>query len=333
MNHEFAYACTIVLTCLPTQQRADDKRAISHELSVFHTCVSPGHQRRRTLGKYKISFGLGALSFHFHTNPCHPKRRKRSGRCSTFVIQRSTSTRGRGWLVLHRITIRGQSLAWLPGSLLKPISLSLGWSIFFICMLHDWWSLASRGCAFHFPMPTLGLLKFLPTSDQLDFRRCDKTYQDKPLYHPRVLIVAGLASYRIALRLLNPNSLLLFLASLECRFQAVTCPTSIMASMAAANSDQQTQQPTCMNCQTSTTPLWRRDEAGQVLCNACGLFLKLHGRPRPISLKTDVIKSRNRVKTMRPGMEVKKKVCTSRPTLLRPPLPGPRPFGTCPSPL
>ncbi|KIW39545.1 protein GZF3 [Exophiala oligosperma] len=55
--------------------------------------------------------------------------------------------------------------------------------------------------------------------------------------------------------------------------------------------------PVCQNCQTSTTPLWRRDEAGSVLCNACGLFLKLHGRPRPISLKTDVIKSRNRVKT------------------------------------
>lgn len=37
-----------------------------------------------------------------------------------------------------------------------------------------------------------------------------------------------------------------------------------------------------------------------MLCNACGLFLKLHGRPRPISLKTDVIKSRNRVKTAQP---------------------------------
>ena len=67
-------------------------------------------------------------------------------------------------------------------------------------------------------------------------------------------------------------------------------------------------QPTCQNCTTSTTPLWRRDEIGSVLCNACGLFLKLHGRARPISLKTDVIKSRNRVKTSGQGQGQKKKV-------------------------
>ncbi|KAI4197167.1 MAG: hypothetical protein LQ350_006111 [Teloschistes chrysophthalmus] len=65
------------------------------------------------------------------------------------------------------------------------------------------------------------------------------------------------------------------------------------------------QQPVCQNCSTATTPLWRRDEYGSVLCNACGLFLKLHGTSRPISLKTDVIKSRNRVRTAIPGQKRK----------------------------
>ena len=51
---------------------------------------------------------------------------------------------------------------------------------------------------------------------------------------------------------------------------------------------------TCTNCCTQTTPLWRRNPEGQPLCNACGLFLKLHGVVRPLSLKTDVIKKRNR---------------------------------------
>ncbi|KAF2839782.1 hypothetical protein M501DRAFT_1010815 [Patellaria atrata CBS 101060] len=51
---------------------------------------------------------------------------------------------------------------------------------------------------------------------------------------------------------------------------------------------------TCMNCFTQTTPLWRRNPEGHPLCNACGLFLKLHGVVRPLSLKTDVIKKRNR---------------------------------------
>lgn len=50
----------------------------------------------------------------------------------------------------------------------------------------------------------------------------------------------------------------------------------------------------CTNCSTTTTPLWRRNPEGQPLCNACGLFLKLHGVVRPLSLKTDVIKKRNR---------------------------------------
>jgi GATA-binding protein len=72
--------------------------------------------------------------------------------------------------------------------------------------------------------------------------------------------------------------------------------TDQIAGLASTN---EFSQPTCTNCGTSTTPLWRRDAIGAVLCNACGLFLKLHKRSRPISLKTDVIKSRNRIKTAR----------------------------------
>ncbi|KXN90626.1 Nitrogen regulatory protein NUT1 [Leucoagaricus sp. SymC.cos] len=61
------------------------------------------------------------------------------------------------------------------------------------------------------------------------------------------------------------------------------------------NEDGSDQPPTlCTNCQTTNTPLWRRDPEGQPLCNACGLFYKLHGVVRPLSLKTDVIKKRNR---------------------------------------
>ncbi|KAK4055645.1 GATA zinc finger protein 3 [Microbotryomycetes sp. JL201] len=57
-------------------------------------------------------------------------------------------------------------------------------------------------------------------------------------------------------------------------------------------------QPICANCATQTTPLWRRShDSAHILCNACALFFKMKGRPRPISLKTDVIKSRNRSKS------------------------------------
>lgn len=50
----------------------------------------------------------------------------------------------------------------------------------------------------------------------------------------------------------------------------------------------------CSNCSTKNTPLWRRNPEGEPLCNACGLFLKLHGETRPLRLKSDVIKKRNR---------------------------------------
>lgn len=39
----------------------------------------------------------------------------------------------------------------------------------------------------------------------------------------------------------------------------------------------------CANCKTKTTPLWRKTNQGDVLCNACGLFYKLHGILRPVN--------------------------------------------------
>ncbi|CAI2172324.1 1616_t:CDS:2 [Funneliformis geosporum] len=38
----------------------------------------------------------------------------------------------------------------------------------------------------------------------------------------------------------------------------------------------------CVNCNTSNSPAWRRDNQGKLLCNACGLYLKQHGMNRPV---------------------------------------------------
>lgn len=51
----------------------------------------------------------------------------------------------------------------------------------------------------------------------------------------------------------------------------------------------------CANCRTTTTPLWRRDEGGNTICNACGLYYKLHNVHRPVSMKRSVIKRRKRI--------------------------------------
>lgn len=36
----------------------------------------------------------------------------------------------------------------------------------------------------------------------------------------------------------------------------------------------------CSNCRTTTTTLWRRNADGDPVCNACGLYTKLHGVSR-----------------------------------------------------
>ncbi|QGN17259.1 hypothetical protein FIM1_3990 [Kluyveromyces marxianus] len=70
--------------------------------------------------------------------------------------------------------------------------------------------------------------------------------------------------------------------------------TSVGGSSGSAVDTASKTETQCSNCHTKTTPLWRRDPQGNPLCNACGLFLKLHGVVRPLSLKKDVIKKRQR---------------------------------------
>ncbi|KAF8961654.1 hypothetical protein BDZ97DRAFT_1905490 [Flammula alnicola] len=57
----------------------------------------------------------------------------------------------------------------------------------------------------------------------------------------------------------------------------------------------------CYNCHTTATPLWRKDDEGKTVCNACGLYYKLHGSARPISMKSDVIRKRSRHDARRTG--------------------------------
>ncbi|KAJ7898224.1 hypothetical protein B0H14DRAFT_2494542 [Mycena olivaceomarginata] len=67
----------------------------------------------------------------------------------------------------------------------------------------------------------------------------------------------------------------------------------------------------CYNCHMTATPLWRKDNEGKTVCKRvcaclylyesvvlivcrCGLYYKLHGSARRISMKSDVIRKRSR---------------------------------------
>ncbi|XP_042203745.1 erythroid transcription factor-like isoform X5 [Homarus americanus] len=50
----------------------------------------------------------------------------------------------------------------------------------------------------------------------------------------------------------------------------------------------------CTNCHTSVTSLWRRNSQGDPVCNACGLYYKLHSVNRPLTMKKESIQTRKR---------------------------------------
>ncbi|KAK3805941.1 MAG: GATA zinc finger-domain-containing protein [Benniella sp.] len=50
----------------------------------------------------------------------------------------------------------------------------------------------------------------------------------------------------------------------------------------------------CANCSQTQTPLWRKNDAGEPICNACGLYAKLHNRARPVTMRKTKITRRRR---------------------------------------
>lgn len=50
----------------------------------------------------------------------------------------------------------------------------------------------------------------------------------------------------------------------------------------------------CANCSQTQTPLWRKNDMGEPICNACGLYAKLHNRARPVTMRKTKITRRRR---------------------------------------
>ncbi|KAG8732504.1 hypothetical protein FRC11_013157 [Ceratobasidium sp. 423] len=48
----------------------------------------------------------------------------------------------------------------------------------------------------------------------------------------------------------------------------------------------------CINCDTDKTSLWRKDEDGRTICNACQIYFRVHGRKRPPSMRSTTVKKR-----------------------------------------
>lgn len=50
--------------------------------------------------------------------------------------------------------------------------------------------------------------------------------------------------------------------------------------------------PECTHCHTRQTSVWRRNKDGNQICNACGVYQRLRGTPRPVELRKDKVKPR-----------------------------------------
>ncbi|KAF8376281.1 elt-6 [Pristionchus pacificus] len=73
--------------------------------------------------------------------------------------------------------------------------------------------------------------------------------------------------------------------------------------VSAREDSEDSSQSRCSNCQTTKTTAWRRDLNGRLVCNACGLYYRLHRTNRPVHMRKDHIQQRfrRRVKDEEPS--------------------------------
>lgn len=84
----------------------------------------------------------------------------------------------------------------------------------------------------------------------------------------------------------------------------------------------------CANCHQTQTPLWRKNERGEPVCNACGLYAKLHHRDRPAEMRKTTIQRRRRDwnseeeeedEDMEEQLELMEQVCSPESTVTNEP--------------